>query len=121
MPFFLQEPVEVEVGQAYYATQFSGAKRKKILKKDSFLYVPLEAVLKKLLQRRDVREHIQNFHGSKDTVLRDICDGNIFKEHPSFITDKTTIQIIAYFDEIELCNPLGSATKIHKLGCIFLL
>ena len=34
---------------------------------------------------------------------------------------RLAIQIIAYFDEVELCNPLGSNTKIHmhKLGCIF--
>lgn len=28
------------------------------------------------------------------------------------------IEIIAYYDEIELCNPLGSHTKVHKQGCL---
>lgn len=27
-----------------------------------------------------------------------------------------TLQIIAYFDEIEVCNPLGSRSGVHKLG-----
>ena len=52
-------------------------------------------------------------------MLRDMCDGSIFQSHPSFSAENKTIQIIAYFDEVELCNPLGSNTKIHKLGCIF--
>ncbi len=32
---------------------------------------------------------------------------------------KGEIQVIAYYDEIELCNPLGSSTKKHKLGRLF--
>ena len=48
-----------------------------------------------------------------------MCDGSVFKTHPLFSTDKQSIQIIAYFDEVELCNPLGSSTKKHKLGCLF--
>ena len=111
--------MEIKVGKAYYVTQFSGAKRKRMLQKDSFFYIPVEAILTALLHRRDVHEHIQHFHGSADAVRRDICDGDIFRNHPIFTSDKTTLQIIAYFDEVELCNPLGSATKTHKLGCVF--
>ena len=29
------------------------------------------------------------------------------------------LQIIAYYDEVETCNPLGSSSKKYKLGCIF--
>ena len=50
-----------------------------------------------------------------------MCDGSVFKNHPLFESDKNAIQIIGYFDEVELCNPLGSSTKKHKLGCIFFL
>lgn len=48
-----------------------------------------------------------------------MCDGSVYKTHPLFSQDNSAIQIIAYFDEVELCNPLGSSTKKHKLGCIF--
>ena len=30
------------------------------------------------------------------------------------------LQIIAYFDELEICNPLGSHVKRHKVGIVFL-
>ena len=67
----------------------------------------------------DILKEVQNFHGSNDGIMRDLCDSSIFKRHPCFSTDNRAIQIIAYFDEVELCNPLGSNTKIHKFGCIF--
>ncbi len=41
-----------------------------------------------------------------DSTMRDM----------SHSEDSEVLQIIAYFDEIEL---LGSSTKKHKLGCLF--
>ena len=79
-------------------------------------HIPIEDTLCKLLQKPDIVNEIENFHGSGDSTLQDMCDGSVFKFHPHFSTDKQTIQVIAYFDEVELCNPLGSNTK---LGCIF--
>ena len=79
----------------------------------------MEETLRKLLQLSAVRREIEIFHGSEDDTLSDICDGAVFKTHPLFSSDKHAIQIIAYFDEIELCNPLGSSVKKHKLGCLF--
>ena len=35
-----------------------------------------------------------------------------------FSSDPSALQIIAYFDELELCNPLGTHTKKHKLGIV---
>ena len=73
----------------------------------------------KMLKMPDVLYEIDNFHGSNNDTLTDMCDGSVFKNHPLFKNDKQGIQVIAYFDEVELCDPLGSSTKKHKLGCIF--
>ena len=64
--------MEIRVGFAYYTTQFSGSKRKKILKADTFQYVPVEDTLKKLLQLPDVVDEIDNFHGSDSNRLNDM-------------------------------------------------
>lgn len=96
-----------------------GSKRQKVLKSDFFYYIPVENTLKQLLQQPDILAEIDHFHGSRDGILWDICDGDMFRKHPLFSTDEKAIQIIAYYDEIELCNPLGSNTKVHKLGCVF--
>ena len=54
-----------------------------------------------------------------DGLLEDFCDGSLFKVHPLFSCDPCALQIIAYFDELEVCNPLGSHVKKHKLGLVF--
>ena len=43
----------------------------------------------------------------------------MFATHPLFSTDKQALQIVAYFDELEVANPLGSYISKHKLGCVF--
>ena len=50
--------------------------------------------------------------------MRDICDGSLFAEHPLFSTDPCALQIILYYDEIDVCNPIGSRSTIHKLGML---
>ena len=90
-----------------------------MLVSDTFQYIPVEETLHKLLQLPDVLQQIEQFHGSKDNVLRDMCDGSIYKRHPTLGSDQSSIQIIGYYDEVELCNPLGSSHKKHKLGCLF--
>ena len=49
-------------------------------------------------------------------LLGDYCDGSIFKSHPLFSADSKALQIILYYDEFEVVNPIGSRTKTHKLG-----
>lgn len=52
-------------------------------------------------------------------VLWVTCDGQLFQANPLFSSMPSAIQIIAYFDELENCNPLGSYVKKHKLGVVF--
>lgn len=48
-------------------------------------------------------------------MLEDFCDGELFKTHPLLSADPHAIQIVGYIDELEVCNPLGTHTKKHKL------
>ena len=48
--------------------------------------------------------------------LSDYCDGEHFKHHPLFSQNPSSLQIILYYDELELCNPLGSRKRKHKIG-----
>jgi len=36
-----------------------------------------------------------------------------------FSSDPHALQVVAYYDEIEVVNPIGSCVKKHKFGCIF--
>ena len=49
-------------------------------------------------------------------VLSDFCDGSYYRSHQLFSTHADALQMMLYYDDIEVCNPLGSHTKTHKLG-----
>ena len=43
----------------------------------------------------------------------------MYKSHSLFSKEPKSIQIVAHYDELELCNPLGTHVKRHKLGIVF--
>ena len=51
-----------------------------------------------------------------DNYLGDFCDGSLFKGHTLFQIYTDALQFILHFDELEVCNPLGSHSGVHKLG-----
>jgi len=52
-----------------------------------------------------------------DGTLHDICDGELFRLH-MFLQDPLALQKIAFYGEVELCNPLGNHVKKHKLSIL---
>lgn len=48
--------------------------------------------------------------------MEDYCDGQLYKQNKLFMEDPCALQIQLYYDEIEVCNPIGSFAKKHKLG-----
>lgn len=60
---------------------------------------------------------VEHPHQSKDGYLRDVAGGTFCTcEHPIFSQDKKALQVIGYDNDLEVANPLGSKTKIHKVG-----
>jgi len=53
--------------------------------------------------------------------LSDFCDGQVYQSHPLFSVHSTALQIFFYFDDLEVCNPLGSKAKIHKISKGFVI
>ena len=60
-----------------------------------------------------------NSHSLRDGLLGDYCDGTLYANNLLFQEDPCALQIQLYYDELELCNPLGS--KKHKLGKIIII
>lgn len=54
-----------------------------------------------------------------DSDMADFCDSPKSKEHPLFGTDAKALQLLLYFDDLELCNPIGAFRKKHKVGKCF--
>lgn len=55
-------------------------------------------------------------HQRSDDIVEDYCDSKLAKSHPLFSKDKTALQILLYYDEIEVCNPIGASKTKHKIG-----
>lgn len=115
----MQDPIEVKVGRSCYVSRQSGSKRRKILTRGTFYYVPLLSTLKQILKIQPVRHEILRSAKHSDNLLHDLSDGYLFKEHSFFKGNPSSLQIVAYYDEVETCNPLGSSSGKFKLGCVF--
>ena len=50
------------------------------------------------------------------SYIADYCDASLSKSHELFRDHCGALQLIIYFDEVEVCNPLGAQRGIHKLG-----
>jgi len=55
-------------------------------------------------------------HARNDELLSDYCDGTLYKSHELYQQSPQALQLIMYFDELEVCNPLGAQKCVHKLG-----
>lgn len=64
---------------------------------------------------RDILQ-ISGGHRSTTNALKDYCDGESYATHPLFSIDASSFQILFYYDEVEICNPIGSSRSKHKLG-----
>ena len=93
----------MEVGRTVYRVCGSGGKRRRIAS-ESFCYVPIPSTLKQVLGREDVLDHISTNHRTSGSSLHDFCDGQEYHEHPLFSSYPSALQIIAYYDDIEVCN-----------------
>lgn len=57
-----------------------------------------------------------NSHSSTDQRLSDYCDGQQYKGCKLFCEDPCALQIQLYYDEVDVCNEIGSKSTVHKLG-----
>lgn len=48
--------------------------------------------------------------------MKDYCDGENFKSHPLFSVQRRVFQLFLYYDDLEICNPLGSKRGVQKIG-----
>ena len=90
-----------------------------MLTRDTFCYVPLLSTLKQILEVPSFRQEILRSADHQDNLMYDLSDGCMFKKHAFFKSNPNGLQVIAYYDEVETCNPLGSSSGKFKLGCVF--
>ena len=55
-------------------------------------------------------------HKRNDSFCGDFCDSLTYNTHPLFSNDQNSLEIMVYYDDLEICNPIGSRATKHKLG-----
>ncbi|KAK3553190.1 hypothetical protein QTP86_031768, partial [Hemibagrus guttatus] len=88
----------------------------------SFQSVPiLESSLQALTWKEiwDFIFHDGEAQSNNDTQYRALSDGIYYKTNELFFGEYPTIAIILYVDDFEICNPLGTSRKKHKVTAVY--
>jgi len=96
-------------------------------KSRTFQYIPLLQSLQQLLDCTAVLNGIISSHRTQEIntdqlenqQYRSIRDGLYFKDNTFLSADDLRICLTLYIDDFELCNPLGTSRKKHKLCSVY--
>ena len=110
----LIEPEEILLGTR--CEQYLDRSRVSSLKyvPETIQYISIKKTINTVLNK--LGHKIGKKHRSENVVMKDYMDASQFSQHPLFLEDNSALQLHMYFDEFETVNPLGSKTKIHKIG-----
>nr|XP_046269580.1 uncharacterized protein LOC124072313 isoform X1 [Scatophagus argus] len=112
----------------YYTSHFSVVEPVEYildaLRKRTFQYIPLLQSLQQLLSHKGVLDHletqrIQNQPLSCFQEYRTVRDGEYYKQNPFLSGEGFRIAVNLYVDDFEICNPLGTSRKKHKLCGVY--
>ena len=98
------------------------------LKKDLLFYgtvklfckISVAIFLKNDYSWKYLTSQVHNPHCADNDSICDFCDGEDFKNHQLFGENSLALILHCYFDEFQVTNPLGSKTKRHKLGTVYI-
>jgi len=54
-------------------------------------------------------------------LIGDYCDASFIKNDPYFQDNENALQLVLYFDEVEVCDALASHRGQHKLGMLIVI
>lgn len=86
---------------------------------ESFQYVSILKTLVVLMQNEEVFAQVMNSHESGDRTLRDLCDGTQFARNNFFKEHEHVLQIILYYDDFTVVNPIGYKASEYKFGAFY--
>nr|XP_055056165.1 uncharacterized protein LOC129440700 [Misgurnus anguillicaudatus] len=88
----------------------------------TFQYVPLLNSLQQLLERKDIVDKLLDNHAASSANVDQYAsfqDGEYHKNNPFFSNEDLRISLCLYIDDFEVCNPLGTSCKKHKLCAVY--
>lgn len=87
----------------------------------TFQYIPLPKSLLQTLAQKEIQNFFFNNEAPNDSDFqyRTFSDGNYYKTNELFSAEHPSIPIILYVNDFEICNPLGTSRKKHKVTAVY--
>ena len=92
--------------------KYVDGKMQRIYKNETFQYISIIDSLNLILKNNQVVNAIENFK------INSPIEPALFALSP-FWSNKKTLRLILYYDDIEIKNPLGEANGVYKLGMFY--
>lgn len=116
--FDLVKPTEVFIGHRPETKRVQG-QMQQVLAADTCQYVSIIDTIKFLFCNNQMQKVYFQCDKGSDGKMYNYCDGSKCSSHPLFSRCPEALQIQLYFDDLETTNPLGTKTKIHKMGAVY--
>lgn len=87
----------------------------------SMVYIPLPEIVNNIFQNDTMKKIISEKITNKRNVLLSFQDGLLFQKCAFLKQHPNALQFILYYDELEVCNPLGSKAGNQKLGMFYMV
>lgn len=116
--FGLVKPREMFLGHRADTARRQG-QMKQVLAADTCQYISVIETIQFLFSNDKMQKVYLKSKNQTEGKMHNYCDGSQFLSHPLFKTCPEALQIQLYFDDVETTNPLGSKTKIHKMGAVY--
>lgn len=89
------------------------------LLKEAFVYVPVIQVLETLLNHSSFLDKVEFTHVHRPGQYSSFQDGKYYRESGFVAIGDDVLSLAFYIDEFEVCNPLGTSRKIHKITAVY--
>jgi hypothetical protein len=114
-------PVEIVIGHGF--VEKTGPGNEDVVEEEVMaMIVPFQDSLASFLANNELRQcALTQPTPSTDGKIRNVVDGSLWKNHDVFRSYPDALIFQIYQDDIEVVNPLGSRTGVHKLTMIYWL
>jgi len=86
-------------------------------------FIPMRKILQSFLSLPEVLKIILDYMdglSKEQGVISNFIQGELWQQKVHlFFKKKTVLPLFLYYDDVEVCNPLGSHASIRKLGAVF--
>jgi hypothetical protein len=114
----MTEPQQVEIGQTEIVCFGDNGMEPTVVERYSYI-VPFLPALCKLISCPDVLTEVKKYGVNQGPFAYDVCDGNFVQNHPLALKDSKFLHIMLFTDDLEICNPIGSHAKNHKITMFY--